>query len=72
MCGEVVVMSEETYIPSKFCWPCGRKLRTPHYTVKEVDGLPRTMHKYCAKHDKPEIDYRNEDHFHIPMEDSND
>uniref|UniRef100_A0A6M3KDM9 Uncharacterized protein n=1 Tax=viral metagenome TaxID=1070528 RepID=A0A6M3KDM9_9ZZZZ len=39
------------YKPVSFCWACGRKLWHKNKpTVRIVDGLPRTLHKFCAKH----------------------
>lgn len=41
----------EGYTPTSFCWVCGRKLWNKNKpTVRIVDGLPRTMHKFCSKH----------------------
>ena len=39
------------YKPVTFCWACGRKLWNKNKpTVRIIDGHPRTLHKFCAKH----------------------
>lgn len=39
------------YVPVSFCWACGRKLWNKNRpTVRIIDGHPRTLHKFCAKH----------------------
>ncbi len=33
----------------KFCWWCGRRLWGRTFTVRNIEGYPRTLHKQCAE-----------------------
>ena len=44
-------MTKPDYKPTRFCWVCGRKLwNVKKPVVQVVEGLPRTMHKFCSEH----------------------
>ena len=65
LCGDVG--PKYTYSP-KFCWYCGFKFGPSARPITaKVDGLPRKVHKSCAKM-KAACYYKEED-FHVASTD---